>query len=129
MWWSLGWGAIALVSGIVAAVIYNNDSTPVASAIIFGIGLVLLIVNELLGPSCRIYAVTGVQTIPLPALVRRKKARRVLGRLQPLIESAQADLVVPPPTPVVATPAPAGTLSAATENPRLGRETIRPDGS
>lgn len=124
MWWSLWWGAVALVSGIVAGVNYNNDDTPVVSAIIFSLGLALLIWNEVLGSSVRVMVVTGVQTIPLPALVRRKKARRVLGRLQPLIEAAQTDLRVVPPAPSEASPlmqpspsAPEGAAPAVTEQP------------
>lgn len=118
MWWSLWWGAVALVSGIVAGVTYNNDDTPVASVIIFSLGLVMLIWNEVLGSSVRVLVVTGVQTVPLPSLVRRKKARRVLSRLQPLIEAAQADLQVVPSAPPEASPSvQEGVSPAVTEQP------------
>ena len=121
MWWSLSWGAIALISGIVAIVIYNNDETPVGSVIVFGLGLGFLLWNEILGPSVRVMVVTGVQTVPLPSLARRKKARRVLGRLQSLIESAQADLVVAPEAAPIPVPesafAPEVLPPAATDQP------------
>jgi len=106
LWWSLGWGALTLVNGIIAAMTYNNDDTPIASAIFFGLGLVMFIWNEALGSSCRVYVVTGVQTVSLPSLVRRRKARRALGRLQPLIDAAQADLLATPPVITAAPPPP-----------------------
>jgi hypothetical protein len=65
--------------------------------------------------------VTRVQTLRLGSLVRQRKARKILGRLQPLIEGAQSGLVKTPPTapaasagPEVAADSPAPTPSAST---------------
>ena len=59
-------------------------------AVVGGTGLLW---NHVLGPGCRAFVVTGVQTAELPALIRSKKARRVLARLQPLVNEIQSSLV------------------------------------
>ena len=64
--------------------------------------------NQLLGPGCTLHNVTGVQTARLEAVVRWRRAEKLLARLQPLIEAAQQDLAAPvviveappPPLPV-----------------------------
>jgi hypothetical protein len=55
-------------------------------------GAVLLGLNLWAGPSCKVQFVTGRQGKPCPPLSRRRRARRVLRRLEPLIREAQASL-------------------------------------
>lgn len=97
--WRVAWGVLATLLAIMVVVALVNRETPVFSGIFLALTLAGAVWNELLGPGCHTYVVTGVQTARLPALVRMKKTRRVLGRLQPLIEAAQADLVVVPAAP------------------------------
>ncbi len=114
--WGLVWGVVLFFSGIVAIVGWQRDEAPIASSIVAGIALVILVWNQLLGPACRMYVVTDVQVLPLPAVVRRSRARRLLARLQPMILEAQADLVS---TASVATPetAPSAAPAAPTSEP------------
>lgn len=98
MWWGIFWGIIGAWAGTAMAITLGNRETPIVSAIFFVVGAGAFLWNHLLGRGCRAYVLTGVQTAELPSLVRFKKARRIIARLQPLIAAAQADLVqsVPP---------------------------------
>ena len=107
MWWGIFWGVIGGWAGVALVITLLNRDTPIVSAIFFAIGATGLLWNHLLGRGCHAYALTGVQTAELPSLVRIKKARRILARLQPLIAAAQADLVVAVPAMPVAPAAPA----------------------
>jgi hypothetical protein len=126
LWWGMVWGVLAFLG----AVLLVNAIIGQGNLILWGIFAALLLGanawNMLLGPGCTAHIMTGVQTARLPALVRLKKTQRVLGRLQPLIEAAQADFATaafapvsspptlppspspPPPLPVPA-PAPVAT--------------------
>lgn len=109
MWWRLVWAVPATICLIIAVVAVVNGEVPVFSAIFFALTGTGLVWNEIMGPGCHAFVVTGVQTAKLPSMVRQKKARRVLGRLQPLIEAAQADLVIAAPPvfeapPIIAPP-------------------------
>ncbi len=98
--WRVVWGVAALSFAIAAVAAGAGGLALKICGACLGLALVGLVWNELLGPGCRAYVVTGVQTARLPSLVRMKKTRRVFGRLQLLIEAAQADLVPaqsPPP--------------------------------
>ena len=97
-YWSLPWGALALISGLTLFSGLWTHETPVISIIFFGLAVIALGWNYLLGGGCRTYVVTGVQTALLPSLVRRPKTRKVLDRLGPLIVAAQADLIQPAAT-------------------------------
>jgi hypothetical protein len=102
MWWGIFWGIIGGWAGIVLAITLVNRETPIFSAFFFALGAGGFLWNHLLGPGCRAYVLTGVQTAELPSLVRFKKARRILAQLEPLVAAAQADLVVAvPPVPTV----------------------------
>ncbi len=63
------------------------------TSIIFICFCLLLVSNFWRGPTCRTYVQTAVQTIRLPMLRRVPQARRVVDRLQPLIQQAQSSLV------------------------------------
>jgi hypothetical protein len=92
-YWGLPWGIMAAFSGIMMIYGFFTEESPVVSSILFGLSAIALVWNYLLGAGCRAYVVTGVQTAPLPSLVRRPKTRKILSRLEPLILAAQADLV------------------------------------
>lgn len=96
LWWALPWGTVAIVSGVAAGIFLSRGATPVFSTMVLVLSSLILLWNHLLGPGCRVYVVTGVQTGELPSLVRRGKTERILRRLQPLIETAQADLASRP---------------------------------
>jgi hypothetical protein len=94
MWWAIVWTLLA--GGSAFAFVFNLiwNTRPIFSAIFLAIGIAALVWNHLLGPGCRAYVVTKVQTIQLPSLVRLKRARAILlMRLEPQIVAAQADLV------------------------------------
>ena len=102
--WYVPWVIFALFSGVFLINTLFSAETPYVSGSILAFSLVLIAWNYLLGPTCLAYVVTGVQTAQLPSLVRRRKARKVLGRLQPLIAAVQADMAPPPPLPPVEAP-------------------------
>lgn len=60
--------------------------------LLFGVPLVI---NNVRGPSCKVYLVTQVQAVRLHALGRRARFERFVDQVRPLIEAAQADLVRP----------------------------------
>ncbi len=92
IWWNIIWGTWALIAGIVVLAAITSDEVPAASAVFLAIGIGFIVWNNALGPSCRVFVVTKVQTVQLGALARRRKAERILGRIQPMIEAAQAGL-------------------------------------
>jgi hypothetical protein len=56
---------------------------------------VLLLVNLLLGATCRCYLRTAVQVEQLPSLARVRKAQKIFARLHPLIAAAQGGELSP----------------------------------
>ena len=97
MWWTITWGLPLGIAFIRMVLVALGGEWPIGSLVIFAIGLIGLVWNFALGAGCRVLVMTAVQTSPLPALVRIKRARKVLAELQPLIASAQADLVATAP--------------------------------
>lgn len=97
LWWGIFWAIFTVLGGTVMAIALVTKETPIVSVFFFALGVIGLVINHRLGPGCRAYVLTGVQTAELPSLVRFKQAQRVLARLQPLIAAAQAHLVVAPP--------------------------------
>ena len=91
---------------VLLSVIFGSQSV-LASAITAAVLVVPLVWNYLLGPGCRLFIVTGVQTAPIEAVVRWPRAQKFLARITPVIEAAQADLAP------VAPAAPAEPPSAA----------------
>jgi hypothetical protein len=104
LYWNFPWVTLALFSGVFLSNTLYSGGAPFVSGTILAFSLIFLVWNTLLGPSCIAYVVTGVQTAQLPSLVRRRKARKVLARLQPLIAALQADMVAPPALPPVEAP-------------------------
>lgn len=99
LWCRLGFGIPALICLVVVLMTAKNNDVPYVSGLILLFCSVFLIWNEVLGPSCRVVVVTGVQSAPIHSLARRRKTDRVLARVRPLIEAAQADSAAPPPAP------------------------------
>lgn len=122
-YWSCVWWVFTLIPGITFGRALWEEETPVFSAVFLILALTFLIWNYALGPACKVRLVTKVQTVPLGALVRRRKALKVLGRLQALIEAAQSDLVKPVAAAVsgatavvpASEPAPASATGASVE--------------
>src|SRR5580698_5743486 len=94
--WNVPWIIFALFSGVFLSNTLYSGGTPVVSGTILALSLIFLVWNNIMGPSCIAFVVTGVQTAPLPSLVRRRKTRKVLARLQPLIAEVQVDMTAPP---------------------------------
>jgi len=93
MLWAIPWGIMALFSAVFLGNALYSGHRPVVSGSFLAVSAILLLWNHLLGPGCIVYVVTAVQTARLPSLVRRRKARKVLARLQPIIAGVQAGLV------------------------------------
>jgi hypothetical protein len=114
-------GCILLFCAIPALILAGTGSgvspwilLPVVPTVLF------LIYNLALGPTCRVTLMTGVQTLRLRPLSRRRRARKVIARLAPLVEAAQAALVPPPltpPPPAMAAPLPPAEPPAAVSSP------------
>jgi hypothetical protein len=136
-WWGAMWGVVAAIGAMMLMSAIANGGNPAWSLIFLVPGVAGLVWNYSMGPGCRGYVVTGVQTAELPALRRMKKAHRVLAQLQPLIEAAQTDLALPPvivQPPVMAAvavaaggiPSTMSTASPATTAPGMSVEPPAP---
>lgn len=99
MWWAITLGLFTAISGIPFILGLVRDEQPIGSGIFFTLFGIPSLINWFLGPTCRVFFVTGVQTLREPSLVRLRKARRVLARLTPAITEAQADRSAPVSTP------------------------------
>lgn len=85
---------------------YIMGSVALALAVALGFSL-------LAGPACRCAIRTAVQTERLPSLSRLRRARRVIERLRPAIEEAQAQLGTVSAGPISAAAEPAASLVAS----------------
>jgi hypothetical protein len=103
--WMIFWIIIAMLGGIFIMFNFSVGEIPVKSVIFLAIGALGLTWNHLLGPSCKVYVLTGVQTLQLPSLRRRRKAHKVLAKIEPLIADAQRPLQATT-VPVAAMPEP-----------------------
>ncbi|PTY08246.1 hypothetical protein DB347_01285 [Opitutaceae bacterium EW11] len=93
---------LSVLSGLIALgtlVRWARGGSPIVSLVLLAVFLVPLVINLLRGPTCNVTLMTRIRTVKLP-IRRRRKAEDVLGRLTPLIEAAQADLVEPTPAAV-----------------------------
>ncbi len=112
---ALVWGLIALFT-IISAGLGSNSWILVG--VLTGLFAIPLGWNQLLGPGCTLHIVTGVQTARLEAVVRWRRAEKLLARLQPLIEAAQQDLAAP--VVVVAAPPPLPVEPTVVAPPSVG---------
>ena len=87
MIWNIILGAVALIFLLVAVVVSSSGLAllPVAGAILT---VILVVVNSLLGPGCKLYLATRVQTVQLPVR-RRRRALRCVEQLKSLVGAAQ----------------------------------------
>ena len=112
--WSVVWALFCLGSLWLAYEVYGWNYTPgswsrlLSPAFLLGAWsfwfgpvffLVCLAINLGLGPSCVCHVKTAIQTVEVP-ITRFRKARKVMERLQPLIEQAQQNLSSAPGFPV-----------------------------
>jgi hypothetical protein len=87
--WSLVWTILVLLWGASLLI----ETFPRSLAMGFGFFfLLLLAVNLILGPSCRVQLQTAVQVQRLPGLKRVRKARRVMDRIREAAERVQGPL-------------------------------------
>lgn len=61
----------------------------IAASVALAFWLLLILINTLRGPTCRVHVRTAVQCEPLFSLGRLGVARKVLARIRPLIAAAQ----------------------------------------
>ncbi len=125
LWWGLGWGLIAAISGIRLLFLLGYGEPPIGSGIFFAVSALALILNWRWGGGCRVHVMTGVQNTVLPSLIRLKKTRAVLAELQPLIMAAQANRVIAPAEPVAAA-APNAPIATAPTTPGEPPPTTQP---
>lgn len=88
---AVGNGILGLFT-VLFALFAITASDPVARGILLGsVGVfaLLLIGNCVAGPTCQCHLNSAVQTEELPSLARLPRAQKALGRLRPLITSAQ----------------------------------------
>ena len=103
--WNFIWGTAVFIF-IVLVVTTKPAGSPsgwssdeIVSGIVFG-GLTMLftlflLINLLWGATCKCYLRTAVQIEELPSLRRIRKARKVLGKIRPLIVAAQGGELTP----------------------------------
>jgi hypothetical protein len=107
LYWHMPWVICALFSALfMVNTLYSGSlNPPVISGTILGLSVVFFVWNQLMGPTCSTFVITGVQTAPLPSLVRLRKTRKVLARIEPLIAAAQSAIAPPPLPPEAPVPA------------------------
>lgn len=84
---SIALGVLAGAFGFGAA--FSESAVAIALGIVAGVFLLLAVINVIQGPTCRCTLRTAVQTQELPSLNRIRTARRVLGRIQAKVATAQ----------------------------------------
>ena len=104
LWWNvahgvLGFGGAALAGGLWWSGTFVKEQEPRVVLWIFAgmiapfalFFLILFLINSLLGPTCRCHVqTTAAGSHALAAPTRLRAARRLLARVTPLIEAAQA---------------------------------------
>ena len=86
----LAWLLTLLVSRRV-----SDTGTLITLVILISIFALPLLINNLLGPTCTCRLRTAVQIEEVPSLNRLRRARKVLGRIRPLIAAAQGGEMAP----------------------------------
>ncbi|MDX2186138.1 MAG: hypothetical protein SFV32_04325 [Opitutaceae bacterium] len=86
------WGGLAAVFFVIAGTIGITDPSSFVLLFFTTIGAVVALWNTFLGPTCHLHLVTRVQTQRLHAIVRRRRANKLIAQLTPVIGAAQASL-------------------------------------
>jgi hypothetical protein len=90
------WSILLGVGAAFFVLLTTASDNPTAQLILFSLAavpLVMLVINMALGPTCRCYLKTAVQTQKIPALKRVRRARKIIStRIQPLIIQAQGEM-------------------------------------
>ena len=103
-------GGLLLFSSIPTIIYLARDGKLSPWALLLMVPVLLLLLwNLLLGRTCNVTLLSGVQSVRLPPLSRFRRTRKVFARLVPLIEASQAALT-PPTLPPQSAP---DTLSAS----------------
>ena len=71
---------------------YSELALRIFLGIMLGTVLLFLLINLVLGPTCRLWIVTSLGEVAIPSVRRLWTARRLLRALRPLVEAAQAPL-------------------------------------
>ena len=87
-WTNLALAVFAVLFGV-AAFFTTDSAGQVALGIFFTFFFLPLIINLILGPTCKTMIRTAVQQQQLPSLGRLKEARKAMAKLRPLVEAAQ----------------------------------------
>lgn len=87
--WAVAWGLVWLFPFILLILSVVRGETFSGSLVFLTLFTGIWLWNWLLGPSVRVHILTGVGLTHLPAFSRKRKALRILGRLQPYIEEQQ----------------------------------------
>jgi len=77
---------------------YTVDST--TGAIFGGIGLAWALLELALGPTAKTRIRTTGATVDLPLVMRARRARRVLGRIDAAVRTARAEVSDQPAAPI-----------------------------
>lgn len=93
MTWNIVWIVAGVITAFPLVLGLIEHQEPIVSGILMAVILTFLAINHFRGPTCKVFLITRVQTVRLP-FVRRRKAEKILARIQPLIDAAQADLLV-----------------------------------
>lgn len=86
---------LALMATLAATLVPSNFAGDGAAAVqaVFGtlsaLVLLFLVMHLVRGPTCYCELFTGVQTVRLPGIHRRRQAERFLARLAPAVRAAQ----------------------------------------
>jgi hypothetical protein len=83
------WNAVLTIPLAILLVALIVDGAGVLSATSAVILAFVLTVNNILGPTCRVYFHTAVQTAEIPSLSRVSRTHKVIERIRPLIAAAQ----------------------------------------
>jgi hypothetical protein len=116
---STPWGMVSVLAfgalaGLAALLLFANDPVALGFGVLFTTLFSILFIATLIrqlgwGGTCQTWVQTAVQIEELPSLSRVKTCRKVLARLQPLIQAAQLPA---PSSAAIATDEPAPATSA-----------------
>jgi len=80
------------ILGFLLSVILLPVNLSLLAFFFVGIPIVILVFNNLLGPTCTVYLQTAVQVEELSSLTRMRRAQKVMDRIRPRIIAAQGSL-------------------------------------